>query len=343
MAKFCTRCGRPLAEGEVCTCAPAPVASGSSVSKFFEMMKNKMGIGDPELNKGDAFENGKLIVPECVKMSEGEVPVKQYTVAKLRNTILGIPYARAVGKLQVTNKRVLFRAAGTSIAGRTTLQQEFAIDEIGGVEARREYVFNFFNFLYGLIVMGVGGAVLSGLIGLMCESALYDGKVAGVVILTLLLGIAGCIPFFMLNKKWALKLLCLGGASTAMIVYGSATTGMAYMLRYMKGDGAAGAANFFGTLLIILGVIAGILALITLMIHSIVPNLILIIKNKSGNEAIDVKKRRLFGAGNEKEDHTGYMEIIPEVDAERSVREAGALISDIQKFGDFGIEKWKQN
>ena len=48
------------------------------------------------------------------------------------------------------------------------------------------------------------------------------------------------------------------------------------------------------------------------------------------------------GGQNEKDDHTGYTEIWPEPDAEPSIREIGAMINDIQKLGDFGVEKWKQ-
>ena len=70
MARFCTRCGRPLQEGEVCNCSgsqkesthnPTPNIKDFSkiedftIKEFIESMKNRMGIGDPELNKGDAL------------------------------------------------------------------------------------------------------------------------------------------------------------------------------------------------------------------------------------------------------------------------------------------------
>lgn len=37
----------------------------------------------------------------------------------------------------------------------------------------------------------------------------------------------------------------------------------------------------------------------------------------------------------------GFNEILPENDAEKCIREISAMISDIQKLGDFGIEKWR--
>ena len=204
MASFCTQCGRPLNDGEVCYCSgKAPTGNPSSAKEllnsskgFWESMKNRMGIGDPDLNKGDAFENGKRIIPDCVKANEGEIPVKQYKVATLRNRILGIPYTKAVGRVQVTNKRVIFRAPGRCLAGRTTLQHEFAIDEIAGVEARREYVFNFWDLLFSIYTIIAGLFVTSLILGMFG----YDADVAR-GIFGFIFGVAGCVPFFIMKKK----------------------------------------------------------------------------------------------------------------------------------------------
>lgn len=324
MAKFCTRCGKPIEEGQICSCSANSISKidTSSAKGFFESMKNRMGIGDPELNKGDAFESGKQIIPDCIKSNESEIPVKQYTVATLRNRIFGIPYTKAIGRLQVTNKRVVFRAPGRCLAGRTTLQHEFAIDEIAGIEARREYVFNIWDFILGDIVTSLGGAIITTLINLLCSHSL-----SGTIILTLLFGIAGCVPFFMLKKKWLLKLLCLGGSFVPLVSIGGTLGGL-------------GVARFFGGLFLFLGVIAFLLTLFTWFVYSIRPNLVLLIKTKAANEAIDIrrKKVRLFG---DKAEHTGYSEVIPADDAEKCIREIDAMINDIQKLGDFGIEKWK--
>ncbi len=318
MANFCARCGKPLAEGETCSCTgTAPVFNVDSAKGFVESMKNRMGIGDPELNKGDAFEKGKMIIPECVKANEGEIPVKQYEVATLRNRILGIPYTKAVGRMQVTNKRVIFRAPGRCLAGRTTLQHEFAIDELAGLEARREYGFNFWDLLVGYIVAMIGGGIISAIVGGIASSATVA------VILALLVGIAGCIPFFMMKKRWLLKLLCLGGSSMPLLSIGDMVEG------------------FFGGFLFFLGIISVIMTLFTLLIYSIKPNLVLVIKTKSASEAINIKRKKVALFRGEKEEHTGYTEVIPADDAERCIREIDAIINDIQKLGDFGIEKWK--
>lgn len=335
MANFCSRCGKPLADGETCSCAgQAPVFNVDSAKGYVESMKNRMGIGDPELNKGDAFEKDKLIIPDCVKANEGEIPVKQYKVATLQNRILGIPYTKAVGRMQVTNKRVIFRAPGRCLAGRTTLQHEFAIDELAGVEARREYVFNGWDLIIGLIVAVLGGSIITALINAMCSSGIREGETAGAIILTLLLGVAGCVPFFMIKKKWLLKLLCLGGSFMPMLSIGGTVSQIG---KYTD----SGASEFFGGFLTFLGFISLIFALFTLFIYAIKPNLVLLIKTKSASEAIDIKRKKIALFGGKEEEHTGYTEVIPAEDAERCIREIDAMINDIQKLGDFGIEKWK--
>lgn len=322
MAKFCTRCGKPLQEGEICSCSanstPMPKIDTTSAKGFLESMKNRMGIGDPELNKDDAFEKGKQIIPDCVRSNESEIPVKQYTVATLRNRIFGIPFVKAIGRIQVTNKRVIFRAPGRSLVGRTTLQQEFAVDEIAGIEARREYVFAFWALIFGMAVMELGGMVM-----LMLLQAMTGLRGAGAIILSLLFGIAGCIPFFTLKKKWLLKLLCLGGSFMSLAAIGN---GFFYVLAF----------------------ISLAFAIFALVIYTFRPNLVLLVKTKGASDAIDIRRykkpgifARLFGNRNEKDNHTGFTEILPLDDTERCIREIDAMINDIQKLGDFGIEKWK--
>ena len=111
---------------------------------------NRMGIGSPEKNTTDTYERHMKIVPECISATDNEIPVKQYNLAILRNLL---KFERAEGKLQITNKRVIFRAPGTSVKGRTTLQQEYAIDEIAGIETRNNYKFNFLYLIFACLII----------------------------------------------------------------------------------------------------------------------------------------------------------------------------------------------
>lgn len=334
MANFCKHCGKPLVDG-TCNCSGyAAAASAQSAYKpgFWESFKNRIGLGDPELNKTDAFETDLQIVPDLVKPNDAEVPVKQYTVAKLRTRIGVIPYLKAVGRMQVTNKRVIFRAPGRCIAGRTTLQHEFDIDEIAGIEARREFVFNAWDLLFAFIVMAVGGAAMTALITAM-YSDVSDGYVGLAFFLSLIFGGGACVPFFVLKKKWLLKCLCLGGAFAPMLVNGFLVYG------YGKGMDET-ITQIGGAMLIFSGVVALLLALFCVFLNSINPNLVLVVKNKFANETIDIKRRKLppFCKNSE---NTGFAEVLPTADAEYCIREINAVISDIQNLGDAGVEKWK--
>lgn len=332
---FCTQCGRPIDEGEICRhCHPESEnkfnvnvnvnIDKESTLNFIEKVKNQIGIGDPELNKGDAYEKDKFIIPDCVKSNESEIPVKQYTIATLRNRILGIPYTKAIGRMQVTNKRVIFRAPGRCLAGRTTLQHEFSIDEVAGIEARREYVFNFWDLIWGLLVCSIGGSIAT-----LITMLIGNDSSAMAFMAALFFGIVGCIPFFAIKKLWLVKLFCLGISLSPMTAVG---------LDFIDQD-----IYFRGGILLFLAFIVLIITLFTLFVNAIKPNLVMIVKTKSSSEAIDIKRTNkvLFGLLGEKENHTGYEEIIPAEGAEKSIREIGAMINDIQKLGDFGIEKWK--
>jgi hypothetical protein len=73
-----------------------------------------------------------------------------------------LKFERAEGRIQVTNKRVIFRAAGRSIAGRTTLQHEFAIDEIAGIEAQNNFKFSFLYVVFAALIMALASFVIYG-------------------------------------------------------------------------------------------------------------------------------------------------------------------------------------
>ena len=156
---ICTRCGKQIEDGNICECSTETTSATSGdtlkfyrseIRSFWESMKNRMGLDDPQRNASDRYERGQQIVPDSINPNEGEVPVRQYNIAVLRNLLR---LERAEGRLQVTNKRVVFRAAGISFRGRTTLHQEYAIDEIAGIEARNNYKFNFLYFIFSLLII----------------------------------------------------------------------------------------------------------------------------------------------------------------------------------------------
>jgi hypothetical protein len=407
------------------------VGEGSSAGNFFASMKNRMGIGSPERNATDTYERGMKIVPECISANENEIPVKQYNIAVLRNLF---KLERAEGRMQITNKRVVFRAAGRSVGGRTTLQHEFAINEIAGIEAKRNYKFSFLYLVFAILIIALasfiiyrpptvsgilspissqtyrissimspkhlqearaieGAAILQrikieekadkawkereeaqklvsewsgnaqtnprrihwfrrqnmaaqaildlvtqerdkavselNLANEQLESARTNEAMAtkervstentwGVLMTLLgsLLGIGGLIPFFMLYKKFGLKLFILN-----LSIFG-----------FSLALAASGIFIFFW-----LFVLSTIITLVCIFIFCFRPNLVISIKNKGGVEgAVDIRRNTLFA----KRKGTGFAEVIPTEETESAIREIGAMIGDIQRLGDSGLEKW---
>lgn len=368
MANFCTKCGSPLVDGKCSNCGNVVGQIKENVNNsgnayqnnsyqgntyqndfnaqkeqfrentktFWESMKNRMGIGSPELNQGDAFEENKRIVPDCINANEGEIPVKQYQVAKLRNRIIGITYSKAVGRIQVTNKRIVFRAPGRSIAGRTQLQQEFAIDEIAGIESRREYTFNVWDFIIGILALIIGQTLMTVIMKGIAGGSFYyrDSSVVGPIILALLFGVVGCVPFFMIKRKWPLKLICLGTSASAF--------GTASMYARFVGH-SYGESNPLVVIFYILLFATAVFIIFAIIINAIKPNLVIVIKNKGAHSAIDIQRKKIGLGMKGNEDHTGYAEVLPEDDVDIAIIEINAMITDIQKLGDFGIDKWKEN
>jgi hypothetical protein len=153
--KVCEDCKAVLDDEEVCSCATNP----KKKIKLKNPLRYRTGFGDIRQTSQEIYETGMLIVPECISPDEGEIPVKQYNIAILRNLLRG---ERAEGRVQITNKRVIFRATGNSIVGKTTLQQEFAISEIGGIEARLNGKFNFLYLFFALIIASISAPFLLG-------------------------------------------------------------------------------------------------------------------------------------------------------------------------------------
>jgi hypothetical protein len=345
---FCTRCGKQIEEGQICDCSKNTrnyneiyIGTNKSVlSRLLEAIKNRMGIGDPDRNSTDTYERGSKIVPSCIKPCDGEVPIKQYNIAVLRNLFR---FARAEGRMQVTNKRVIFRAAGRALGSKTVLQQEFAIDELAGIEAQKNYKFSLFHLIVGIIVaslvIGVCASILVGVNAGVSKKYYEDRQAwssnenrteknepkiesyfAMVKALTYIIGFIGWLAFFIINKKFLLKLAILG-VSYAMFIGADIISFISMVLKY--GSDSIG----------IFVLISWILIIWTLMLYCIRPNFAIVFKTKGGSAApikICADGHFSFFSNNTS---TGFLEVFPTKESEKAIREIGAILHDIQNFG----------
>ncbi len=330
---FCTKCGRPLEEGQVCECQKAQQPTQNQQNPFSETgekvkevlvnidkekvgnlwidFKNKVGIGEPETNATSAYEQGMKIVPECLSANDGEVAIKQYTVAKLRS-IHKLHWAE--GHLQVTNKRVIFRAPGRSIMGRTVFQNEFAVDEIAGIEARKEPHFGVAEFFWGILLSLL-------VFNLLMSFMLTTNSEVITTIFAILFAGAGAVPPFLVHKKFFLKTLSTAASVSGFTILWLVTRGNGFMMFLL--------------------VLSFILWLVSLILCALKTNLVISVKTKMASGAIEIRRSGIFGAA--RGEYTGFSEVFPMQDTEKAIREIGAIIKDVQDFGDGAVEKWKQD
>jgi len=179
------------------------------IPAFWTSLKNQIGLGEPETNDVDYYERNLNIVPQCVDADSGEIPIKQYDISVLRTRLL---FMRSEGRLQVTNKRVIFRATGRSLMGRTTLQHEFAIDEIAGTKIRKDHRLSFMNLIGSIFLMALGGYI-----SMTLMMAVFGAGTLVAGILALVLTVLSLVPFFALRKMFPLKLLYLSVAFAAVM------------------------------------------------------------------------------------------------------------------------------
>ena len=361
MGNFCGRCGKRV---EYCECngnfippPPIPPPAPKPREKGTEArirLNSFLGIDMPEDEIVDCFETGKKIVPDMISPNEGEIPVKQYDLAVLRTRLL---FTKAKGRLQVTNQRVIFRAAGRSLVGRTSLQHEFSMAEIGGVEIRRDWRFDLLNFI-GTVLLGI---TVTFLFSLLTGWVYGKSETLGFIV-AFLLGAAGMVPFFLMKKHFFIKALTsaasigafsglgtfsgFGGMTRSMPNFNSMTDKQ--LSSFIDGTSSSSAlsADFAKFVLILVAIfvfIATVFFLISLFLGSILPNLVIMVKTKSAGGAIEICRSKLFDIVNKGAEYTGFDEVLPGKDADMAVKELGAMIGDIQTMGDMAVGKWRKD
>lgn len=320
MAK-CEYCGRELADGEVCGCTQSENAQQVNWNEYFkvtlskdalENAKKTMGtirenLAEIDLSQitGGTYESNMQITNECVVPTEQEIPVRQYNIAKLSTPL----WKKAYGRLQVTNKRVLFRAKGKSLAGPIEIENEFSLEEIGGIEIKKDYRFNFLRFLLStlgvLLCTGAGS-------GLTAWAAHFH-SVAPMAILAVALSLASIAVLALIHSK-TLKSAFALCAATAWSLLGSMVRVKFWM--------------FIGTLFALVGIAMWILS-------ALVDDLHIRLKIKGAHDAIEIGRKLRT------DERSGFSVVQPWTDTEIAIRELGALIDDVKRFGNAGIEKWK--
>lgn len=334
---YCYKCGKEIVDG-VCDCMkpqldasdddtvnlnykqpydksndpwiiPKFVLKKSSFSSLVSSVRDFSGLSDAASVGDDPFERNVPIVPDCIAAEENEIVVKQYNVAKLRSRL---KFMKAEGRLMVTNRRVLFRATGTSLTGNIAQEHQFNLDEIAGIEIIKDYKFSLLNLILG---------ILANVLAFLLVARVFQNVVqAGAAIIGFILGCLAVAPTFIVYKRFGLKLV---GA-----IFGT----LCFMISYS-------ASNFNGLLKLFVFV-SLIVTLIDLIIVCFVPNLVFKIKTKGAANAILIKRQKSLWSFISGDEGNGFSEVLPWDDTMMAMNELGTMIDDLQKHGDYAIEKW---
>jgi hypothetical protein len=283
---FCTKCGRSL-----------KLESPKSTGYY----------------KKDYYERDRLIYPDCIVSTADseypEIPIKQYNLVKMRTWYKS---EKAEGRLQITNKRILFRATGKSPYGKTVVQSEFNIAEIGGIEIRKGTVFSVGYFLLCLIpfintLMFFGFIPLSGIIDVFYtltqnRSVINDELFNELAIVIMVFSLS---PLKFKHNQ----LLKMVFAFVAMAM-------------------ASG----------VLFWVAAVVTLITIVAFASRQTIAFVIKSKGATTGIDIRR----SSSKEHQEFTGFNEVTPWEDSEAAISELGAIINDIQVDANGAIERWRE-
>ena len=327
MARFCTKCGKELdTYGRCVSCVANKKKPLANIAKrFLAFFMTRLGAGCATQEETlDIFERKQPIVPGIITPNDGETPIKQYDIAKLRTPFL---LKKAEGRLQVTNKRVIFRAAGISPAGKNTLQYEFRIDEIGGLDIKKSHRLSIMNVLLTIILTGIINSFISDFFGMIED---YSARWASLICYGV--SITALALFFLLKRKFWLKYLALSFALGANIgIYNFSIAALDTFL-----------GNFVFGLSEAVLLTTGVMWLVSLIFVCFVPDLRIVIKTKSASEAIQIRRKVRGTFGKQPVEHTDFSSVCPWTDTNQAILELGAMIDDIQTMGDYAIEKWKE-
>lgn len=331
---YCKFCGEEIRVGVIHDCDKKP-----RILKFLSWLFEKSGIENPFRGEHEVFERERLVAPDCIELDEGEVPVKQYKVGILRSRMR---LQRSEGRLQITNKRILFRATGYSPAGKTVYQHAFDLDKIDGVEIHKDRRFRIPDLIFVLLWHTINlsiPALISLLLGMVFE------KVPTVGILLSLILLAGgieCMYYFIKKRGEFFKKLIITGLGQGCFV-AIMSLGMTSIMSDFAALRHIPVYIIISILALLGTVLATILYYTSAFFVVVKPNLMIEIKTSSGSPAIQIKHKEISFIWHKCEEFSGFDEILPWEDTDLAIKEVATIIGDIKTLGDLGVDKWKEN
>ena len=321
---YCKYCGQDLQNGQDHHCEQMPFLK-KAILWFFD----RSGVENPFRGANEMYERERQITPDCLDLDDGEIPVKQYNIGILRSRLR---FQRSEGRLQITNKRVLFRATGYSPAGKTTYQHAFALDKIDGIEIHKDRRLRIPDLIFVLLWASMGYMFATLITGLLAVCFLENEFLGYLLSLTVFgIGCATGANFFIKKEHFFSKMILLSVGKGAIL-----------SLSFFCFE-AAEKLDFLGVFMLAVAFLLEILYCICAFLVVIKPNLMIEVKTSSGTPAVQIKHREMSLFWHKHEEFSGFTEILPWKDTDLAIKEVSTIIDDIKTLGDFGVDKWKQD
>lgn len=285
---------------------------------------------------------GKSLTP-----AEDETTVRTYHCTSLSSRLLNL---KAQGYLVVTNKRVIFHAYGSSYTGASVLQSEVPIEDISGITHYKGTIFSISHLFTALAVVFFLTPFLFGVFAGMFSIAMifFQAFSSILQIIWLVLGVIVAVSSFSISSRkiWRLITLMAGIALLNIAVTGG-SAGLVNMLADL-GENlfidtinmANGAVSAITSLI---GALAsfgfGIYSLFCIYMYTQRETISLAIGSKGGSST-PIAISGISGFGHNAA-AVKALTAEPAADVDAMIKELGAMITDIQTIGNYGIEKWR--
>lgn len=265
-----------------------------------------------------------MILNNGVVPCDGELIVRSYRCGVYKSGVLG---TKADGVVEVTNRRILFQARDAGDENRNALYSEIPISEVSGLSIFKGFSFSFVALVLGALISGMFayGAfqILTQMTRQHADSTLLK------LFLWVVAGGAAYLAFT--YRRGPARGLILNAFAIAVFTLLARYAAMSY-----DGDGKS-------AIPMLASVVLTLFQLYLIMRFSLRNTIDFQLYSRStqpspvaisGFTRIDAKISEI---------RRSMTSFAPGQDATRMMNELGAVISDIQSMGEFGVEKWTKS
>jgi len=268
------------------------------------------------------------LIQNNITPADGEQSVRTYCCTYYKSKLLGI---ETNGYLGVTNKRVIFQATNASTSGNNVIQSEVPVADVSGISSYKGIYFSILHLLGAIILTLIIASIAISLLGLIAVAIEnYDlFQVLGWAVALL-----AFFSSFVVEVKSIWRPVFAGLSMASFIALGGGSL--------LNSFSFFGRSNRSGGFIFFLAAIMLIYAIVCAFWYARRPTFSLSVNSKGGsNTPIAISSATglgLFSISAEKS-----LNAEPAKDADKMLKELGAVILDIQMMGDYGIAKWTQS